>query len=211
MVSAKAFPGKYCRERGRPAFLKTHHPHSGERQPLVPASSERLITACLRRFLMSAGKIRDGPQTELDGSPVATCRGPSVGVSCRRAPVALTRAGLPLGAPFGVPWRTAIRFVFGNVPSGRSSSPCRRRRASSLAGPRHQCRCRSCRSRPTGRPWRLSLRTVKASRDCGYGLSIRRRGECCAAPRVHSDPFWAPDSRRSGSLPRDSQVGGDRQ
>ena len=185
------------------AILKDTPPALSERQPLVPASLERLITACLRKDPEERWQSAADLKRELEWIASGDVPRPERGVSRRRWPVALAlAAGLLLGAPFAYLWQRQFASSR-NAPQ----QPDRLYRAG--AGGVVACRtggisvgtAAGARARRAD-PGVCRLGHARRHATCGCGLSIRRKGDCCAAPRVPPIRSGHRTAVVSVSLPR---------
>ena len=180
------------------SILKDTPPALSERQPLVPASLERLIGECLRKDPDERWQSAADLKRELEWVGSDDVPRPERGVSRRRWPVVLAlAAGLLLAAPFAYLWQRQL--VSSRNPAQRPIVFTVQAPAGwSLAGPAASTSAPQLALAPDGQ----TLAFVVSDRQGVTRLWLRpldqAEGRLMRGTEGASDPFWAPDSRRIG-------------
>ena len=180
------------------AILKDTPPALSERQPLVPASLERLLTACLRKDPEERWQSATDLKRELEWITSGDIRGPSIGyraaggqwLSPSRRACCWARRSHTCGSGNSLrlrnPPQRPIVFTV-QAPAGLS-----------LAGPAASTSAPQLALAPDGQ----TLAFVASDRQGVTRLWLRpldrAEGRLLRGTEGASDPFWAPDSRRIG-------------
>ena len=180
------------------AILKDTPPAISKRQPLVPASLERIIAACLRKDPEERWQSAADLKHELEWIASGDIPLPERGVSGRRWPVAVAlAAGLLFGAPAAWMWQRQLA-VPPNIPQRPVVFTVQAPAGLSLAGPAASASAPQLALAPDGQSLAFVVSDMQGVTHLWLRPLDQTAGRLLRGTEGASDPFWAPDSRRIG-------------